>query len=187
MASPALAGSAAPTIRRGFLTGTYVLRRICSPPIAAPDMPARPRAIAATARSGSWPCSCWGRAGTGDTGVETDKEAAVADVEQSRQLDATAEAVWRLVSDPDRLAEWVPTIAASSPAGQGTVHLQGESHGHDYDISGRLTLDHAARRLSWDSPRNPGYQGVLTVAGHDDGSMVTVRVSVPDLPPSAGE
>ncbi len=124
---------------------------------------------------------------TRDTGVETDKEAAVAEVEQSRQLDATAEAVWRLVSDPDRLAEWVPTIVASRPAGQGTVHLQGESHGHDYDISGRLTLDQAARRLSWDSPRNAGYQGELTVTGHDGGSTVTVRVSVPDLPPSVGE
>jgi uncharacterized protein YndB with AHSA1/START domain len=119
--------------------------------------------------------------------VETGKEAAMAEVEQSRELDATAEAVWRLVSDPDRLAEWVPTIAASRPAGQGTVHLQGESHGHDYDTSGRLTLDQAARRLSWDSPRHPGYHGVLTVAGRDGGSTVTVRVSVPGLPPAAGD
>jgi hypothetical protein len=36
-------------------------------------------------------------------------------------------------------------------------------------------------------PRHPGYQGVLTVTGHDDGSTVTVRVRVPDLPPAAGE
>jgi uncharacterized protein YndB with AHSA1/START domain len=122
-----------------------------------------------------------------DTGVETGKEAAMAEVEQSRELDATAEAVWRLVSDPDRLAEWVPTMAASRPAGQGTVQLQGESHGHDYLTSGRFTLDEAARRLSWDSPRHPGYQGVLTVAGHDGGSTVTVRVSIPDLPPDADE
>jgi uncharacterized protein YndB with AHSA1/START domain len=91
----------------------------------------------------------------------------MAEVEQSRELEATAEAVWRLVSDPDRLAEWVPTIAASHPAGQGTVQLQGESHGHDYNTSGRFTLDEAARRLSWDSPRHPGYRGVLAVAGHD--------------------
>jgi uncharacterized protein YndB with AHSA1/START domain len=111
----------------------------------------------------------------------------MAEVEQSRELDAPAEAVWRLVSDPERLAEWVPTMAASRSAGQGTVQLQGESHGHDYDTRGRFSLDAATRRLSWDSPRHPGYHGILTVAGHDGGSTITVRVSVPDLPPTADE
>ena len=111
----------------------------------------------------------------------------MSEVEQSRELDATAEAVWRLVSDPDRLAEWVPTMAASRSTGQDTVQLRGESHGHDYETSGRFVTDEAARRLSWDSPQHSGYQGVLTVAEHDGGSTVTVWVTVPDLPPIADE
>lgn len=105
------------------------------------------------------------------------------EVEQSREMPAAAEAVWRLVSDPRRLADWVPTIAASRPAGEGAVQLQGESHGHRYDTSGGFAADDGARRLSWDSPRYSGYQGALTVAGHGAGSRVTVRVTVPDLPP----
>jgi len=107
------------------------------------------------------------------------------EVEKSRLMDAAPETVWRLVSDPRRLAEWVPTMAASRPAGAGTVQLQGESHGHDYDASGGFAADDDARRLSWDSPRHSGYQGVLTVAAHGEGSRVTVRVTAPELPPDA--
>jgi uncharacterized protein YndB with AHSA1/START domain len=107
------------------------------------------------------------------------------DFEDSREMRATPEAIWRLVSDPKRLADWVPTIAASHPAGQHGVQLRGESHGHDYDARGGFVADDAARRLSWDSPRYSGYQGVLTVSGDGAGSRVTIRVTVPDVPPGA--
>jgi uncharacterized protein YndB with AHSA1/START domain len=107
------------------------------------------------------------------------------DFEQSREMDAAPEAVWRLVSDPHRVAEWVPTTASSQPIGEDSVRLQGESHGHDYDTRGGFDADDAARRLSWDSPHHEGYQGVLTVAGHGTGSQVTVRVTIPGVPPGA--
>ena len=102
------------------------------------------------------------------------------DFEQSREIDAAPDAVWSLVSDPDRLADWVPTTTASRPEGADAVHLQGESHGHDYDIRSGFVADSAARRLSWDSPRLSGYRGALLVAGHPGGSRVTVQVSIPD-------
>jgi len=107
------------------------------------------------------------------------------EVEQSRDIGATAESVWRQVSDPRRLADWVPTMAASHPAGAGNVELRGESHGHDYDVRGGFVADDGARRLSWNSPRHSGYEGLLTVAGHGTGSRVTIRVTVPGLPPDA--
>jgi len=91
----------------------------------------------------------------------------MADFEQTREIGAAPDAVWRLVSDPNRLAEWVPTTTVSRPEGVGAVHLQGESHGHDYDINSGFVVDNAARRLSWDSPRLSGYR-------------VTVRVTIPD-------
>ena len=109
------------------------------------------------------------------------------DFEQSREIDVAPEAVWALVSDPDRLADWVPTAAASRPAGHDAVQLQGESHGHDYDLRGGFVADDDARRLVWDSPRQSGYRGSLTVAGHDAGSRVTVQVTIPDLPAAAHE
>ena len=105
----------------------------------------------------------------------------MADFEQSREIDAAPDAIWRLVSDPARLADWVPTTTASRPAGEDAVQLRGESHGHDYDTRGGFVADDAVRRLSWDSPRLSGYQGTLHVAGHADGSHVTVQVTIPDV------
>jgi uncharacterized protein YndB with AHSA1/START domain len=107
------------------------------------------------------------------------------DFEQSREIDAAPEAVWRLVSDPRRLADWVPTTTASRPAGEEAVQLQGESHGHDYDTRGGFVTDDAQRRLSWDSPRLSRYQGALTVTEHGAGSVVTVRVTIPAIPAEA--
>ena len=109
------------------------------------------------------------------------------DFEQSREIDAAPEAVWRLVSDPRRLADWVPTTTASRPAGDEAVQLRGESHGHDYDTRGGFVTDDDQRCLSWDSPRLSGYQGALTVAGHGVGSVVTVRVTIPGIPDEADE
>jgi len=47
--------------------------------------------------------------------------------------------------------------------------------------------DAAARRLSWDSPRLSGYRGTLQVAGHTEGSHVTVQVTIPDVLARADE
>ena len=106
----------------------------------------------------------------------------MADFEESRDMTGAPESVWALVSDPRRLADWVPTAASSRPAGEGGVWLTGESHGHDYDTRGGFIADAGARRLSWDSPHLSGYQGELTVSGHGTGSRVTIRVAIPDLP-----
>ena len=111
----------------------------------------------------------------------------MADFEQSRDVGAAPEAVWRLVSDPNRLADWVPTATASHRAGGDAVQLQGESHGHDYDTRGGFVADDAAMRLSWDSPRLSGYRGTLVVADHAGGSRVTVQVTIPDVPARADE
>ena len=109
------------------------------------------------------------------------------DFEQSQDIGAVPEAVWRLVSDPSRLADWVPTTTASRPAGEDEVELRGESHGHDYDTRGGFVADDNARRLSWDSPRRSGYHGTLMVADREGGSRVTVWVSIPDAPAQAEE
>lgn len=41
----------------------------------------------------------------------------MADFELSREIDVAPGGVWALVSDPDRLADWVPTTTASRPGG----------------------------------------------------------------------
>jgi Polyketide cyclase / dehydrase and lipid transport len=105
--------------------------------------------------------------------------------EQSRDMAAKPEAIWRLVSDPQQVADWVLTTTSSQPAGEDSVQLRGESRGHDYDTRGGFAADDAARRLSWDSPRHSGYRGVLPVTGHGAGSRVAIQVTIPDVPPGA--
>ena len=107
------------------------------------------------------------------------------DFEKSREMAASPEVTWAVVSDPGRRADWVPTARSSRPAGDRTVHLRGQSHGHDYDTNSGFVTDNGARRLSWNSPRLPGYEGVLTVTEHGAGSRVTVRVTLPDVPPGS--
>ena len=109
----------------------------------------------------------------------------MAEFEQSRDMGAAPEAVWRLVSDPRRVAEWVPTAVSSQAAGQGGVQLRGESHGHGYDTRGGFAADAVARRLTWDSPHYQGYRGALTVTGRGAGSQVTLQVTIPDVAPGA--
>jgi uncharacterized protein YndB with AHSA1/START domain len=109
----------------------------------------------------------------------------MAEFEQSREMGAAPEVVWRLVSDPRRVAEWVPTAVSSQAVGEDGVQLRGESHGHGYDTRGGFAADAAARRLTWDSPHYQGYRGALTVTGRDAGSQVTVQVTIPDVPAGA--
>jgi uncharacterized protein YndB with AHSA1/START domain len=109
----------------------------------------------------------------------------VAEFVQSREIDVGPEAVWRLVSDPSRLADWVPTTSASHPAGEDAVWIRGESHGHGYETRGGFETDDETRCLSWSSPRRSGYRGVLTVAESGSGSRVTVCVTIPGIPADA--
>lgn len=51
-------------------------------------------------------------------------------VDSSRTLNASGDAVWRIVADPARLAEWVPTTRLAQRADAEDLHLEGESHGH---------------------------------------------------------
>lgn len=47
------------------------------------------------------------------------------DFEDSREMSAAPQEVWRLVSDPPRLAEWVPTATSSRPAGSDAEMARG--------------------------------------------------------------
>src|SRR5260370_32295173 len=95
------------------------------------------------------------------------------DFEESREMGAAPEVIWRLVSDPQRLAECVPTTTSSQPTSEDSVHLRGESHGYGYDTRGGFAADDAAPRLSWGSPRHTGYRGAPPVARHAAGPLVT--------------
>jgi hypothetical protein len=113
----------------------------------------------------------------------------MADVEGARSFGITADALWAVVADRSRLADWVPTMRLARPAGEAEVHLEGESHGHPYSLDSMLRVDEGDRRLDWGTDRDVGYSGWLRVASRPPGSEVHLHVAVPDghLGPSPGD
>jgi uncharacterized protein YndB with AHSA1/START domain len=108
----------------------------------------------------------------------------MAEAEGSRGFGVSADALWAVVTDRSRLADWVPTMRLARPAGEAEVHLEGESHGHPYSLDSTLRVDDGDRRLDWggdrDGDRDGGYRGWLRVAGRPSGSEVHLHVAVPD-------
>jgi Polyketide cyclase / dehydrase and lipid transport len=115
----------------------------------------------------------------------------MAEIDGSRAFDVTADAVWAVVADPARLADWVPTMRLAQPSGEGgragegdagekEVHVEGESHGHPYSLDSLLRIDESERRLHWGAEGDDGYRGSLRVVARPPGSEVHLHVAVPD-------
>lgn len=104
----------------------------------------------------------------------------MAEIDGSRAFDVTADAVWAVVADPARLADWVPTMRLAQPSGEDEVHVEGESHGHPYSLDSLLRIDESERRLHWGAEGDDGYRGSLRVVARPPGSEVHLHVAVPD-------
>jgi uncharacterized protein YndB with AHSA1/START domain len=104
----------------------------------------------------------------------------MAEIDGSREFEIAADALWAVVADPARLAEWVPTMRRARPAGQDEVHVEGESHGHPYSLDSMIRIDEGDRRLDWGAEDDTGYRGSLTVAARPSGSEATLHVAIPD-------
>jgi hypothetical protein len=111
----------------------------------------------------------------------------MAEVEGSRSFDITGDALWAVVADPARLADWVPTMRLAEPSGKEEVHLEGESHGHRYSLDSLLRIDEGDRSLHWGAEGDEGYRGWLRIEDRPSGADVHIHVAVPDdrLGPSA--
>ena len=104
----------------------------------------------------------------------------MAEIDGSRAFDVTADALWAVVADPARLADWVPTMRQARPSGKEEVHVEGESHGHRYSLDSELRIDEGDRRLDWGAKGDYGYRGSLQVAERPSGSEAHLHVVVPD-------
>ena len=104
----------------------------------------------------------------------------MAEIDGSRAFEITADALWAVVADPARLADWVPTMRRAQPSGKEEVHVEGESHGHRYSLDSELRIDEGDRRLDWGAKGDYGYRGSLQVAERPSGSEAHLHVVVPD-------
>ena len=104
----------------------------------------------------------------------------MAEIDGSRAFEIPADVLWAVISDPARLADWVPTMQIAHPSGKDEVHLEGESHGHTYSLDSLLRVDKSERRLHWGAEGDDGYRGSLRVAERPSGSEVHLHVAIPD-------
>jgi len=104
----------------------------------------------------------------------------MAEIDGSRAFDVTADALWAVVGDPARLADWVPTMRLAQPSGTDEVHVEGESHGHPYSLDSLLRTDESDRPLDWGAEGDDGYRGSLRIAERPSGSEVHLHVAIPD-------
>ena len=104
----------------------------------------------------------------------------MAEIDGSREFEIAADALWAVVADPARLADWVPTMRLAQPSGEEEVHVEGESHGHPYSLDSLLRIDESERRLDWGAEGDDGYRGSLHVTERLSGSEVHIHVAVPD-------
>src|ERR1700751_3206641 len=112
----------------------------------------------------------------------------MAEVSGSRSFDITGNALWAVVADPGRRADWVPTMRRAEPSGAAEVHVEGESHGHPYSLDSQLRIDDGDQSLHWGAAEDGGYRGSTLVEDRLSGSEVHTHVTVPDgrLGPSPG-
>ena len=104
----------------------------------------------------------------------------MAEIDGSRDFEIAADALWAVVADPARLADWVPTMRLAQPSGEEEVHVEGESHGHPYSLDSLLRIDESERRLHWGAEGDDGYRGSLRIAERPSGSEVHLHVAIPD-------
>ena len=101
--------------------------------------------------------------------------------EVSRVVQAESSAVFAVVSDVDRLPEWLPTVEQSRTLPDGEVHVEGDAGGGDYTSEGFWRPSPDQLRVEWSTPSRGGepgaYAGWLQVEDRTEGCEVVVHLS----------
>jgi uncharacterized protein YndB with AHSA1/START domain len=109
----------------------------------------------------------------------------MAEFEAERGIPATAEQVFAVVSDLDRLPEWLPGPVDVRPTGDGEVHADVPERG--VDAEGTVQVRPEQLRVEW--AHAPEYAGWLQVE-HAEGARSTVHLHLSflgDQPETRGD
>lgn len=98
-------------------------------------------------------------------------------------VNAPADEVFAFVTDVSRMPEYLPTLHAARPQGEGRVEMDGEAAGHPYHADGKFQVDEQARSMRWSSDGEHKYSGHLEV--RDQGASCNVTVTL-DFEPNPG-
>jgi uncharacterized protein YndB with AHSA1/START domain len=91
----------------------------------------------------------------------------MAEFEAERRMAATADRVFEVVADLDRVDEWVPDGIRVRPTPDGEVAASLDGRGSV--VSGLVRVRPEQLRLEWGSRDSPDYAGWLQVMHADDG------------------
>jgi hypothetical protein len=110
----------------------------------------------------------------------------MAEFELERQMPAAADRVFAIVSDLDRLDEWLPEAVRVQPRGAGTLHADIPPRGTSGEGLVRVRVEQ--RRVEWGSEDSPDYAGWLQVmhAGDDESSVLLHLSFLGDQPETHG-
>ncbi|MEA2553086.1 MAG: hypothetical protein QOJ65_1262 [Fimbriimonadaceae bacterium] len=100
------------------------------------------------------------------------------------EIDAPIDEVFSILSDLQRLPEYVPNIREATPEGDGTVRVRGEVVGHSFDKEACFDMDEAAKTMSWQVGAGRHYRGDLAVIDHGASCflMVTLHIAGAEEP-----
>ena len=104
--------------------------------------------------------------------------------EETLTMRAEAQSVFDFVADVGNLPKYLPTTKDAQSQGPERVRVQGEAQGHQYDSDGYLRPDAETKRLEWGADEGY-YSGWMQIRAEDEGSSVTVHISLRKKPPGA--
>jgi uncharacterized protein YndB with AHSA1/START domain len=100
----------------------------------------------------------------------------MAEFESERRMRAAADAVFGVVSDLDRLPEWMPASVGVRATGDAEVHADVEPR--DVHAHGLVRIRPDQLRIEWGGDADPDYTGWLQVMHADEGrSSVVLHLS----------
>lgn len=110
--------------------------------------------------------------------------------EATRTLPVGRDEAFAVLSDVERLSQWVRGFDDTRRTGDTSMHVQGDVQGRHVDADGLLDVRPEQYRVEWASPAagtDGAYSGWLQVADEGEGrSEVVLHLSFVDLDPPPG-
>ena len=98
------------------------------------------------------------------------------DYERSTTVAAPPGVLFDYLSDVGNLPHYFAAMKSAEPGEGNEVHTVAEVDGHRVEGDAWFTAEDGSRTMRWGSEGENDYAGELSVAGHGDGSRVTVKL-----------
>ena len=111
----------------------------------------------------------------------------MSEYQQSINIQAGPDHIFRYVSNPQNLPQFLPTVKEAHPQPGARIRIRGIAAGQLYDNDGFFHVDEDRRRMEWGSDGENQYRGWLEVkeAADSASAQVTVHLTFEPRPEQA--